>query len=48
MHGGTNHWFLPTSLLQEAFHDTDAYPPDTTILGEVFGGGYVAPRAHAP
>ena len=41
MHGGTNHWFLPTSLLQEAFHDTDAYPPDTTLMGEVFGGGIV-------
>ena len=36
-HGGSNHWFLPTGLLQRAFIDAE---PDT-LVGEAFGGGVV-------
>ena len=41
MHGGSSHWFLPTNLLQTAFGNASAYPPDATLMGEVFGGGIV-------
>lgn len=32
---------MPTGILQEAFSDTEVYPPDSTLFGEVFGGGIV-------
>ena len=34
-------WFLPANLLQTAFGNASAYPPDATLMGEVFGGGIV-------
>ena len=40
-HGGSNHFLLPTSLLQTVFHDVKVYPPDANVFGEVFGGGVV-------
>ena len=38
MHGGSNHYLLPANLLQQWFAD---YPPDTTVLGNAFGGGII-------
>ena len=38
MHGGSNHYLLPTNLLQRAFVDA---PPDESLGGEIFGGGVV-------
>eukprot|EP00966_Prymnesium_polylepis_P085494 1979412-Prymnesium_polylepis.1 len=37
MHGGSNHYWLPTNVLQRTFADA---PPDS-LVGEVFGGGVV-------
>ena len=36
-HAGSNHYFLPTGLLQRAFIDA----PPSTILGDSFGGGVI-------
>lgn len=38
MHGGSNHAVLPTGLMQQWFAD---FPPDTSVLGNAFGGGIV-------
>ena len=38
MHGGSNHYFLPAGLLQQWFAE---YPPDTSVLGNAFGGGII-------
>ena len=41
MHGGSNHWFMSANLLQIAFGNASEYPPDSTLVGEIFGGGIV-------
>jgi hypothetical protein len=37
LHGGSNHYLLPTNLLQRIFVDA----PPTTLAGEIFGGGVI-------
>ena len=41
MHGGSNHYFVPTGILLRFFSDVNKYSPETSVFGEVFGGGVV-------
>ena len=44
MHGGTNHYIFPTSLLQYAFSNETIYPPDS-LVGNIFGNGIIRVEA---
>lgn len=37
MHGGSNHYFLPTGILQHIFANMTKYPPDRSMFGEIYG-----------
>ena len=37
IHGGSNHFFFQTAILQKFFANATEYPPDKSVMGEVFG-----------